>query len=187
MPLADTCSGWAPAARSDGATIRTRYSPGAVSPANTTSAGLPPTVAVTGALTGNAPENTLSVMNFDGSSVDPTPIMYKSRLWPGYTGRAPRRSVALLPTKVAVPANAAVTKNALASGFGGAYTAGWAALAVMVNGLLLAPLTCTTTSTFPGATPAGTSTLICVGLTYSRAASEPLNVTVAPPRVTGSS
>src|ERR1017187_5745557 len=108
MPLADTCSGWAPAARFDGTTIRTRYSPGAVSPANTTFAGSPPTVAVTGALTGNAPENTLSVMNFDGSRVEPRPIMYKSRLSPGYTGLTTRGSV--LPTKVAVPANAAVTK-----------------------------------------------------------------------------
>ena len=95
--------------------------------------------------------------------------------------------MALLPTSVAVPANAAVTKNVLASAFGGAYTAGWAAWAVIVNGLLLTPFTCTTTWTFPGATLAGTSALICVGLTYSRAAGVPLKVTVAPPSVTGSS
>src|ERR1035441_8697698 len=167
MPPTETCNGCAPAGRSGGTAIRTRYSPGVVSPANTTAAGSPPTVAVTDALTGNAPANTLSVMNCAGSSVEPNPIVYRSRVSPGYTARATRGSKALLPTKVAVPANAAVTKNVLASAFGSAYTAGCAALAVTVNGLLFAPFTVTTTWTIPGATLAGTSALICVGLTRS--------------------
>src|SRR5438045_1453845 len=102
-------------------------------------------------------------MNFDGSSVEPTPIIYKSRVSPGCTGRTTRGSVALFPPEVAVPANAAVTKNVPASAFGGAYTAGWAAWAVIVYGVLLTPFICTTTWTFPGATLAGTSALICVG------------------------
>src|ERR1035441_10060081 len=151
MPPTETCNGCAPADRSDGTTIRTRYSPGVVSPANKTVAASPPTVAVTGALTGNAPANTLSVMNCVGSSVEPNPIVYRSRVSPGYAARATRGSAALLPTKVAVPANAAVTKNVLASAFGSAYTAGWAALAVMAYALLLAPFTVTTTWTVPGA------------------------------------
>src|ERR1017187_5141631 len=176
MAPTETCNGCAPAGRSGGTTIRTRYSPGVVSPANKTVAASPPTVAVTGALTGNAPANTLSVMNCDGSSVEPNPIMYRSRVSPGYTARAMRGSAVLLPTQVAVPANAAVTKNVLASAFGSAYTAGWAALAVMTYAPALAPFTVTTTWTVPGTTPAGTSALICVGLTYSRAAGEPLKM-----------
>src|ERR1019366_3320706 len=71
--------------------------------------------------------------------------------------------------------------------FGGAYTAGWASWAVIVNGLLFTPFTCTTTWTFPGATLAGTSALICAGLTYSGAAGGPLNVPVAPPSAAGRS
>ena len=91
-----------------------------MSPANKTFAGSPPTVAATAALTGKAPENTRSVMNLEESSVAPIPIIYKSSVSPGYTGRATRPSVTPLPTKVAVPASAAVTKNVLASALGGA-------------------------------------------------------------------
>ena len=69
-----------------------------------------------------------------------------------------------MPTRVAVPASAAVTKN-VPPAAGSAYTAGRVAVAVMENGALLIPFACTMTWTGPGATAAGTSALICVGLT----------------------
>ena len=124
-------------------------------------------------------------MKSDGFMVAPRPIMYKSSVSPGYAGRVTVGSVALLPTKIAVPANAAVTKKVLPSALGEAYTAGCAALAAIVNGALLTPFTCVITWTFPTVTLAGTSALICVSLTYSSAAGDPLNVTVVPPNVTG--
>ena len=58
MDPAEICKGWAQADRFDGTTIRTRESPGDVRPANRTLAGSPPTLALTFAATGNAPENT---------------------------------------------------------------------------------------------------------------------------------